>query len=745
MTNKNLKYLTYILLVALTVYLAWLYRAELNIASELNDNTFQFAMVAQMERIFDLVASGKLSFWYLFDNWNQIWGQGAPLAFYYNHLPQLLTVISHKILHLVIPNLTLYRYFEIIKYAFLVLTPVSFFLGAKLLDFSDFASLGAALIAGFISTYGSYGLDASSYLFAGFGLTSQLTAVFLMPLAFGAIFRGLIQPKKKIILAAVLLNFLVLQSHIGMGTILLISEVFLVVSFGSSWLDLKSTLFRAKNLIIIFLAILAAAAYFLIPMILADAYRNYSHWEGLWKYNSFGWQKVLADLFNGQLFDYQRLPIITGLGLLGLFGVLVRRQKWAFLSLGFVFWLVMFFGRTTWGPVFDMLPGLKDFYLHRFIVGIHFFGIFLAGLAIEFIVQTISKYLKKLSPVANNEMLAFGGNLIVLVILVFLLIPPVRKYAQNNQRLISNAKADFAKDETDFETILASLAKNNPETRRIYAGTPGNWGRSFTVGQTPVYQRLSVLGWPVMNFYAHSWSLSSETEPFFEDNRVEHYQTYNVGFMIAPNWYKAPGFAQKLASAGKYELYQIETEGYFQAGQAGPMILGRKDNLINLVQLWQKSNLPGKKYYPLLSLGNNQADYRLIDLNHYQNLKTGEILNLWESSPLSLPAVSITPPVLIQENTTLAHQQFSAQIDNPGPETLLVLSQSYHPNWQAFLDGQPTSKLMVFPGFLAIKVPPGSHQAEFVYQPNNLKKILLVMGILFLSAFFILKDRRTNT
>jgi len=733
MENNKLKINRLVLLglLGLTAYLAWLYRAELNIASELNDNTFQFAMVAQMEKIFNLVTSGKLSFWYLFDNWNQIWGQGTPLAFYYNHLPQLITVISHKLFHLAFSNLTLYRYFEIIKYAFLVLTPMAFFIGAKLMDFSDLASLGTALIAGFISTYGSYGIDASSYLFAGFGLTSQLMAVFMMPLAFGATYRALKKPNRKTILPAVLLNFLAFQSHIGTGTILLISEAFLVISIGQNWLDLKTTWRRIKQIMIIFGATLATIAYFLIPMFLADAYRNYSHWEGLWKFNSFGWQKVVADLFNGQLFDYQRLPIITSLGLLGLFGVLIKRQKWAFLSLGFVFWLVMFFGRTTWGPLFDFLPGLKDFYLHRFVVGVHFFGIFLAGLAVEFIIHNISKYIK------NYQLLAIGLLFLVLI----LIKAPIVKYAQNNQYLIANANADFAKDMADFDQILADLAKNNPEAKRIYAGTPGNWGRTFTVGQTPIYQRLSVEGWPVMTFYAHSWSLSSETEPFFDENRLDHYQLYNVGYLLAPDGYKPPDFAPKIATQGKYRLYQVDSGGYFRLGVPGPSFAASKNQFINLVHLWQTSKWPAAAVYPTLSLTKMPAvQYQMVGLNNYLVSNSNQIQSLWERTIFNNEPPATTT-ASISEDNRFSQQRFSATVSHQCLDCLLVFSMSYHPDWQVKIDNLKVDKLMVFPGFIGIKLPAGTHQVVFEYRPNNLKIILLVLGALVTTFFLILKDR----
>ena len=136
----------------------------------------------------------------------------------------------------------------------------------------------------------------------------------------------------------------------------------------------------------------------------------------------------------------------------------------------------------------------------------------------------------------------------------------------------------------------------------------------------------------------------------------------------------------------------------------------------------------------------------MLDLNNYLDLATGEPHNLWQAPPFAA-----TPPVLslsatITEQPTLAHQRFSAQVTTDCPNCLLVFKQTYHPNWQAFLDGQPVRPLMVFPAFMAIKIPGGplageasSHQIIFEYQPTFLKIPLVFLGIATLIGLFFLK------
>ncbi len=706
----------YLILAVLIGYSAYLYRGELGIRSELNDNTFQFAMVQQMEGVVDLVFQGKLPLASLVDNWNPIWGQGAPLALYYNHLPQLATVLSYKIVHPFVPNLSLFIYFEIVKYIFLILTPLSFFLAAGLLGFSSLASLAAASLSALIFTYGSYGLDSSSYLFAGFGLTSQLMASFFMPLAFGFSYKYI--TSKKFLFLALVFNFLTIESHLGVGTILLISEAILIITFFHLGGVAKRLLRGGWLFGLVFLT----NAYFLIPTLLNDAYRNFSHWEGLWKFNSFGWQKVLADFLNGAWFDYNRLPILTILIIIGFFVALIRKTRYLYLVAGLTLWLLLFFGRSTWGQVFDFLPGLSDFYLHRFILGVHFFGIFLAALGLEFLLK--------------KTRLPLWATLTACIVFFWFVSLPVRNYAQNNHQLILSANANFALDEPDWQQTLAFVQEHNSGQSRIYAGTPGGWGGKFTVGQTPVYQRLSVANLPVMNFYAHSWSLSSETEPFFNDQSAAHYSLYNVGFIIAPEGFDFP-LAKKAASFGKYQVFSTPNTSYFSLGLPGPAFVADKHSFINLVHQWQGSGWLKAQLYPLLNT--STPNFKMLDLNNYLAL-SGEAGNLWQNPPFAATPPVSTISATIAEQPTMAHQRFSAQVTSSCSNCLLVLKQTYHPNWQATIDGERSRTTMVFPAFIAIPLPSGSHQVVFEYRPSAVKIPLALLGLVILG--FVLFRRQ---
>ncbi len=60
-------------------------------------------------------------------------------------------------------------------------------------------------------------------------------------------------------------------------------------------------------------------------------------------------------------------------------------------------------------------------------------------------------------------------------------------------------------------------------------------------------------------------------------------------------------------------------------------------------------------------------------------------------------------------------------VDAPGLDNWLVLTDSYYPGWRALVDGQPTPVVRADVLFRAVHVPAGTHRVEFIYDPLSLK------------------------
>ena len=117
-------------------------------------------------------------------------------------------------------------------------------------------------------------------------------------------------------------------------------------------------------------------------------YERHSFW-----YDSFGAPKILGWLVTGRLFDQGRLPSITVLLFIGLVMAVVRFRDATVRAIlfGFVAAMVIFWGRATLGPIADLLPAGHDLFFHRFIIGVHFTGLLLAGLGAEVLVKLASR------------------------------------------------------------------------------------------------------------------------------------------------------------------------------------------------------------------------------------------------------------------------------------------------------------------------------------------------------------------
>ncbi|MFA6532947.1 MAG: hypothetical protein WCT22_03035, partial [Patescibacteria group bacterium] len=292
------KYIPHILLAVLIIFNFYLYRGEFKVLSDPNDNTFHYALIDDAKQIWKEVFKGKLSPIYLLDSWNERWAEGFSLSQYYSHLPEA----TISLLSFVVPIST-FKLFVIIRTLLLILLPLSFFLGAIILGYTPTFGIIFAFFSQAIFTDGLYGLDSPSFLWRGWGLFTQLLAVAILPLAFAygiSYFRT-----KKNLGKAILFNFLLAQAHFGMFYLLLFAyPVYWIFSL-DKWQEI------GKRILIFLFLTLISLAYFIFPFFTTSQYRNFSLWDPIWKFNSWGLNQIIIWLLNGDLFDFNRFPFLT--------------------------------------------------------------------------------------------------------------------------------------------------------------------------------------------------------------------------------------------------------------------------------------------------------------------------------------------------------------------------------------------------------------------------------------------------
>ena len=120
------------------------------------------------------------------DFWLTRIGLGFPLFHYYQHLPHVVLAGLDQVTSSFLP---LPRLFDISRYLLLVFFPLSVFWAMRRFDFDYLAAGLSALIASLLATNGLYGIEYGSYIWRGYGLYTQLWAMFFLPLALAEIYR----------------------------------------------------------------------------------------------------------------------------------------------------------------------------------------------------------------------------------------------------------------------------------------------------------------------------------------------------------------------------------------------------------------------------------------------------------------------------------------------------------------------------------------------------------------------------
>jgi len=86
--------------------------------------------------------------------------------------------------------------------------------------------------------------------------------------------------------------------------------------------------------------------------------------------------------------------------------------------------------------------------------------------------------------------------------------------------------------------------------------------------------------------------------------------------------------------------------------------------------------------------------------------------------------------------------KIEVETEKPG---LLFLSDNYYPGWKALVDGKETKIYRADYTFRAVEIPIGTHEVEFIYQPESFKKgsqiSLLSLGLIIFLGLILRKRK----
>jgi hypothetical protein len=717
-TARLARFLPLLLVAAACLFSFVTYAPELLVAAPaLNDDVFHFGLIQRMNAAWD--AGGNP-----LDTWIAYWGQGFPVPRYYQHLPHFAVVLVHRLLGESVP---LHVVYDGLRLLLLGLLPLSFYLGCRRLGATPITAACIALCTPFLAADASarhfLGFQPRSFLWSGSGLFAQLAAMALFPLALGSAVRAALDGRG--IAPAIAWLGATWLSHLLLGYTAGLLAVLVLLHPEASGQRARVAL----RLGAVYAGTAALAAYLLLPTLLESQWVSRTAWEPAEYWDSYGAPRVLAALLRGGLLDGYRVPVLTvlaGLGvLLAAWSCVDRRRAergFAVLALGiFVVSLALFFGRPTWGRLLELLPFSASLPLHRFICAVQVGGLMLAGLALARLAELLDwSHSHRRAAIAGLAAVALLGPAIA----------STASFAAKNARWRAEAAEAWASGGSAIDAALqefALLDRANPG--RGYAGTSWDWGRNFKIGSVNVYHRWSAHNLAAIGYMYHTMGRLSDLEPSFQPSRRDHYELFNVRYLLAPESRGLPAFAARRTASPGLAAGVVDTKGYFGVVGSAAFVPDAALDAAALRAL-NRSFIAGRWH---------AADWFLrIGVTPADTARPGEATLAAAAVPDFREPPAGAPPSgrVLSSGGSGDRYEARVELDEPG---IVLFRMNYHPNWQAELDGKPVAKVMLAPGYIGVPAPAGGHRVTMTYRSPAWTLWLLAAGMAALALIAVVE------
>lgn len=663
-----------------TLFTAFLLLPELTVpVPSNNDDATHFVLI---QRASEALASGEN----VLDHWVPQFELGFPWFVYYQPLPALAVVLLHRV---TLGMLDLLTVFNLTRYALLIAFPLTVFWSLRYMRVPAAGAAVAAAAAPLLSGDFRYGFDYDSYVWRGFGMFTQLCAMHLSFVTLAVFYR--LHTEGTGARAAVISLSALMLTHLLYSYMMAIT---LVVLFLLT-VPRAQMLRRATAVSIVLIASALVTSVMWLPYMSARAYFGLSPYLQPAKYDSFGAADILRWLVSGDLLDHGRLPLITALLGIGVVAAVIQRTVVARAALVlFGLWLVLYFGRPTLGGLLNVLPMHDGLLLHRFIGSVELFALVLIGIGAAWA-------LERAGAARSLRRCALAG-LAVLALLAPALAERASFYALNTSWMRVTAAA-IAND-ADARQIVDDLVAR--PSGRVFAGLrDSDWSRALDFGIPFNSVRFSDLlvfhGVPVVASPYASVTLNADFMWDFDATRLDHYELFNVRYVVAPSGLRTPAFLVPLRRTAKYVLYEVPTSLSSQFAAVVRERAATQTALFARNRVWVNSSESAARRFIRWDYGNATPSGAQLD----GTCATGQVR--YERTLAS----RIEALVACSEAASL------------------VFKVTYHPNWRVWVDDREVATFMASPSYLGISLQPGEHFVRAAYESTPIKTPLLGLGL----------------
>jgi hypothetical protein len=656
------------------------------------------------------------------DSWFPFLNLGTPQYLQYQSLGAMLTALAAW-------AVGVGRAFTLTTWLLVSAWPVCIYASARIFGLRREAALGAAVLSPFVSSFTGVGFEQISYLWSGYGLWSQLWAMWALPFAWALSWRAV--DERRFVVPAALLVAATAAFHFETGYLAFAAlAVFVLARPGELWRRCGRGLLVAGGAA-------ALSAWAIVPLVAQGRWAAVNQFlqsgpSGV-DANSYGAGRALSALFDGSIFDWHHLALITPLFGLGFLLCLVRWRErdstgpvpaatGRALVLVFLSCLILFFGRPALGPLLDALPGAKDLFLRRFIVGVQLSGLFLAGAGAAALARFVVAGARWLGHLASLEDRrgALVGRFALICLIVATLVPAWSFLSDQADLNASFVSRQSAAGPGEIDSLLAVVEKK--AGGRVFAGDPSDWGSSLTVGEVPVFKYLAAYDIDEVGFTLRTASLMSDPEVGFDEYNPADYAAFGISWLLLPAAMRPPVPATFVSRRGPYALWHLSGNGYVQLVDTRGSVAANSGDLGSFSASLLAGLSSTDPLYPTVAYDSGPAAPGTLPYGFTPSGPPGRVL----SQSADLEAGTVAAKLLATRPCTV------------------LLSVSYNPGWQALLDGRPVATEMVAPALVGVDVPAGEHTIRFVYKGFPDYPQLFVLAGCALVALVVLERRRRS-
>jgi hypothetical protein len=364
--------------------------------------------------------------------------------------------------------------------------------------------------------------------------------------------------------------------------------------------------------------------------------------------------------------------------------------------------VVAYFGRPTLGPIINLLPGSHDLFLRRFLIGVQLSGLYLAGVgmvaAYELGAGACRRFGPSIASAFSSRRLLVASRRVAIVGLFVIVLAPA--WTQTNSTDISNGQSVSYQTSQD---AVAGAQLNVIISRiqalgggRTYAGLdqPGNWGLSFSVGNTPVFKYLASKEIPELGYTLRTASLMSNAEAYFDESDPADYSLFAVRYIILPSGDTPPVPAHRILRSGPYSLWSVNSAGYVQVIDTITPLIENRADIGAQSSSFVRSDLASEGIYPTVAYDGQPAAAPTV-------------------SPGATPTGS--PGTVVNDSVDLESGYVRATVV-ANRTAVVLLKASFDPGWTVTVDGVDATPEMIAPAYVGVAVTPGTHTVVFAYK-----------------------------